>query len=275
MEDQDRQRKVADDLRVAVQMQLKGQAEAKLQAPKDKKKLFPNSALFKEWGENLSEEEQREAEALFKKYGYNVFLSDRLPLDRPLADTREPRYNHPQFCLHQRSVCFLATSAQKMQPFFCVLSRCSEKSYPKELPTLSVVLIYLNEALSVIKRALRSIIDRTPKHLLKEVIMVDDNSSNGGFIGHKRSDSENQWAIKPKLTGDLHLPQHGTKTKMFCLNSHIRFLFNVRRAKKTHGHLFRMEFQRCKFKKVKKKSSAGGPFIAGLWRFPCNIHPAM
>lgn len=95
VEDQDRRRKLADDLRAAVQMQhgLKGQPEAKLQAPKGKKKLFPDSALFKEWGENLSEEEQTEAEALFQKYGYNVFLSDRLPLDRPLADTREPRYN--------------------------------------------------------------------------------------------------------------------------------------------------------------------------------------
>lgn len=57
-----------------------------------------------------------------------------------------------------------------------------EKIYPKDLPSLGVVLIYLNEALSIIKRALRSIIDRTPKHLLKEIIMVDDNSSNGGLV---------------------------------------------------------------------------------------------
>lgn len=56
---------------------------------------------------------------------------------------------------------------------------------------MAVVLIYLNEALSVIKRALHSIISRTPKHLLKEIIMVDDHSSNGllsfqlhGLVGH-------------------------------------------------------------------------------------------
>ena len=77
----------------------KAQPEAKIQAqkesPKEKKsnKLFPDSALFKEWGENLSEDDQREAEGLFKKYGYNVFLSDRLPLDRALPDTRDPRYD--------------------------------------------------------------------------------------------------------------------------------------------------------------------------------------
>lgn len=54
-----------------------------------------------------------------------------------------------------------------------------KKTYPKDLPSIGVVLIYLDEALSILKRALRSIIDRTPKDLLKEIIMVDDNSSNG------------------------------------------------------------------------------------------------
>ncbi|KAJ0069577.1 hypothetical protein NL108_010396, partial [Boleophthalmus pectinirostris] len=55
---------------------------------------------------------------------------------------------------------------------------CLTKTYPKDLPSIGVVLIYLNEALSVLKRAIRSIVNRTPKHLLKEIIMVDDNSSN-------------------------------------------------------------------------------------------------
>lgn len=60
---------------------------------KKSEKLFPNSALFKTWGEDLSEGDQREAQSLYEKYGYNVYLSDRLPLDRPLPDTRDPRYN--------------------------------------------------------------------------------------------------------------------------------------------------------------------------------------
>ncbi|XP_026168331.1 probable polypeptide N-acetylgalactosaminyltransferase 8 [Mastacembelus armatus] len=129
--------------------QPKANIQEKNEAPQ--KKLRPNSALFKHWGHNLSEDDQREAEALFENFGYNVFLSDRLPLDRPLPDTRDPR--------------------------------CLKKSYPKDLPSLAVVLIYLNEALSVIQRALRSIIDRTPKNLLKEIIMVDDNSSNENLKG--------------------------------------------------------------------------------------------
>lgn len=96
--DRDTHRKAAE-----VQKQPPEQIEQpeakKIQEPKEapkaekSKKLYPDSALFKEWGDNLSEDDQREAEGLFKKYGYNVFLSDRLPLDRALPDTRDPRYN--------------------------------------------------------------------------------------------------------------------------------------------------------------------------------------
>ncbi|KAM8751213.1 putative polypeptide N-acetylgalactosaminyltransferase 8 [Acanthopagrus schlegelii] len=156
-EEREERRKAAEQQPAKKELEQKEKPEAVVQeqkeAPKEEKsnKPFPLSPLFKDWGENLSEEEQREAEGLFQKYGYNVFLSDRLPLDRALPDTRDPR--------------------------------CLEKSYPKDLPSIGVVLIYLNEALSVIKRAMRSIIDRTPKNLLKEIIMVDDNSSNEDLKG--------------------------------------------------------------------------------------------
>ncbi|XP_061892049.1 probable polypeptide N-acetylgalactosaminyltransferase 8 [Entelurus aequoreus] len=117
------------------------QHKAKPEVPK----LYPDSFLFAKWGDGLTAMEQKQAESLFQIYGYNVFLSNRLPLDRKLPDTRD--------------------------------TRCLTKRYPKELPSISVVLIYLNEALSVIKRAVKSIISHTPKHLLKEIILVDDYSS--------------------------------------------------------------------------------------------------
>lgn len=62
---------------------------------------------------------------------------------------------------------------------FVVPVRCAKHQYPHDLPTISVVLIYLDEALSIIKRAVRSIIDKTPQRLLKDIILVDDHSSNG------------------------------------------------------------------------------------------------
>lgn len=70
---------------------VKGQAVKVKKERKVVKKLYPNSALFTTWGDELSEEEQKEAEGLFQMYGYNAFLSDRLPLNREIPDTRDPK----------------------------------------------------------------------------------------------------------------------------------------------------------------------------------------
>lgn len=52
-------------------------------------------------------------------------------------------------------------------------------TYPEDLPQISVVFIFVNEALSVILRSVHSVVNHTPSHLLKEIILVDDNSDNG------------------------------------------------------------------------------------------------
>uniref|UniRef100_A0A8C5N892 Polypeptide N-acetylgalactosaminyltransferase n=1 Tax=Gouania willdenowi TaxID=441366 RepID=A0A8C5N892_GOUWI len=56
--------------------------------------------------------------------------------------------------------------------------RCRNITYPLNLPQVSVVFIFVNEALSVILRSIHSAVNRTPSHLLKEIILVDDNSNN-------------------------------------------------------------------------------------------------
>lgn len=132
-------------MNVTEESQPKQPSEEKQEQPKPKMR-YQDSILFSRWGGDLSEDEKNEAAQLFEDYGYNAFLSDRVALNRLLPDTRPPG--------------------------------CAEKEYPKELPSMSVVLIYMDEALSVIKRAIRSIIDRTPAHLLKEIILVDDYSTN-------------------------------------------------------------------------------------------------
>ncbi|XP_010610015.1 probable polypeptide N-acetylgalactosaminyltransferase 8 [Fukomys damarensis] len=120
--------------------------------PAPQKKLFPSSALFQRWGEDLPEDEQKKAQDLFLRFGYNVYLSDQLPLNRSLPDTRD--------------------------------SRCLQKVYPAQLPSLSVILIFVDEALSIIQRAITSIMNQTPPWLLKEIILVDDFSSNGELKVH-------------------------------------------------------------------------------------------
>lgn len=49
---------------------------------------FTDSSLFAHWGQELSPEGRRVALKQFQYYGYNAYLSDRLPLDRPLPDLR-------------------------------------------------------------------------------------------------------------------------------------------------------------------------------------------
>ncbi|ERE76881.1 putative polypeptide N-acetylgalactosaminyltransferase-like protein 3 [Cricetulus griseus] len=56
---------------------------------------------------------------------------------------------------------------------------CKELKYSKELPQISIIFIFVNEALSVILRSVHSAVNHTPTHLLKEIILVDDNSDEG------------------------------------------------------------------------------------------------
>lgn len=56
---------------------------------------------------------------------------------------------------------------------------CRSKKYDiASLPTASVVIIFFNEPYSVLVRTVHSVINTTPGRLLREVILVDDGSSN-------------------------------------------------------------------------------------------------
>jgi polypeptide N-acetylgalactosaminyltransferase len=56
---------------------------------------------------------------------------------------------------------------------------CRMKNYDiSSLPTASVIIIFFNEPYSVLVRTVHSVINTTPERLLREVILVDDGSSN-------------------------------------------------------------------------------------------------
>uniref|UniRef100_A0A8C8JNM8 Polypeptide N-acetylgalactosaminyltransferase n=1 Tax=Oncorhynchus tshawytscha TaxID=74940 RepID=A0A8C8JNM8_ONCTS len=105
-----------------------------------------DSSLFVRWGHDLGPESRRVALKKFQYYGYNGYLSDRLSLTRPIPDLRP--------------------------------DGCRNMSYPSNLPQVSIIFIFVNEALSVILRSIHTAMNRTPSHLLKEIILVDDNSNN-------------------------------------------------------------------------------------------------
>ncbi|XP_036132860.1 polypeptide N-acetylgalactosaminyltransferase 9 [Molossus molossus] len=88
----------------------------------------------------------QETAGTYEDYGYNAQLSDRISLDRTIPDYRP--------------------------------KKCRLMTYADDLPQISVVFIFVNEALSVILRSVHSVVNHTPSQVLKEVILVDDNSDN-------------------------------------------------------------------------------------------------
>ncbi|XP_071091328.1 polypeptide N-acetylgalactosaminyltransferase 1-like [Haliotis cracherodii] len=92
----------------------------------------------------LAPEEKRRAEWAMKKYRLNVYASDIIPLNRLVPDSRPVG--------------------------------CQSMTYPDDLPTTSIVIPFHNEWPSILLRTVYSIINRTPSRLLKEIILVDDES---------------------------------------------------------------------------------------------------
>ncbi|XP_075684734.1 polypeptide N-acetylgalactosaminyltransferase 15 [Rhinoderma darwinii] len=58
-------------------------------------------------------------------------------------------------------------------------SQCLKQIYNENLPTASVIISFHNEAWSTLLRTVHSVLDNSPKNILKEIILVDDLSHQG------------------------------------------------------------------------------------------------
>lgn len=92
----------------------------------------------------LPPEKKNVADASEMEYGMNIACSDEISMHRSVRDTR--------------------------------LKECKHWDYPYDLPKTSVIIVFHNEGFSVLMRTVHSVIDRSPKHMLHEIILVDDFS---------------------------------------------------------------------------------------------------
>ncbi|XP_063701289.1 polypeptide N-acetylgalactosaminyltransferase 3 [Culicoides brevitarsis] len=53
---------------------------------------------------------------------------------------------------------------------------CKEKKYDENLPKASIIIVFYNEAWSTLMRTVWSVINRTPKRYLEEILLIDDGS---------------------------------------------------------------------------------------------------
>ncbi|XP_067299377.1 polypeptide N-acetylgalactosaminyltransferase 5 [Pseudorasbora parva] len=90
-------------------------------------------------------DKEQESRRRWSEGYFNVFLSEQIPIDRAIPDTR-PR-------------------------------TCSENLVHDDLPNTSVIFCFVDEVWSTLLRSVHSVLNRSPPHLLKEIILVDDCST--------------------------------------------------------------------------------------------------
>ena len=47
------------------------------------------------------------------------------------------------------------------------------------MPSASVIMVFYNEAASVVLRTVHSVLNKSPPHLIHEILLYDDNSDLG------------------------------------------------------------------------------------------------
>ncbi|XP_002738977.1 polypeptide N-acetylgalactosaminyltransferase 1-like [Saccoglossus kowalevskii] len=102
-------------------------------------------------------EEEELKKEMFKINQFNLLASNKISVNRTLPDVR--------------------------------IDGCKKKIYPpsQKLPTTSIIIVFHNEAWSTLIRNIHSIINRSPREILEEIILVDD-ASERDFLGKQLDD---------------------------------------------------------------------------------------
>merc|ERR1719414_659340 len=124
--------------------------------------------------ENMKPGEQQLRDTMYKAHGFDEYISEYLvSLNRSLPDRRDD---------------------------WCKL----EENLPQadQLPSTSIIVIFHNEAWSTLIRTVYSVINRSPSHLVKEIILVDD-ASTLDHLGQRLEDAVKRMGKKVLLVRQL------------------------------------------------------------------------
>ncbi|XP_018556184.1 LOW QUALITY PROTEIN: polypeptide N-acetylgalactosaminyltransferase 10-like [Lates calcarifer] len=88
--------------------------------------------------------ETDQVDQAYRENGFNIYVSDRISLNRSLPDIRH--------------------------------ENCKQKLYAEKLPNTSIIIPFHNEGWSSLLRTVHSVLNRSPPQLIAEVILVDDFS---------------------------------------------------------------------------------------------------
>ena len=118
----------------------------------------------------------------------------------------------------------------------------------KNLPSTSVIIIFRNEVWGLLLRCLHSVYNRTPKKILKEIILVDD-ASDDERLGEelKKYVQENfggivKIVVNPRRVGLIGTRMNGARAAqgeaIAFLDSHMEVKMNLPRHQRFYNFLF-------------------------------------
>uniref|UniRef100_A0A1Q3G2H7 Polypeptide N-acetylgalactosaminyltransferase n=1 Tax=Culex tarsalis TaxID=7177 RepID=A0A1Q3G2H7_CULTA len=113
---------------------------------------------------DMSPEMKKAVDDGWAKNAFNQYAADMISIRRSLPDPRDPWCKEPN-------------------------------RYMTDLPATSVIICFHNEAWSVLLRTVHSVLDRSPEHLVKEVILVDDFSD----MPHTQKQLEDYFEAYPRV----------------------------------------------------------------------------
>ncbi|XP_017731200.1 polypeptide N-acetylgalactosaminyltransferase 10 isoform X2 [Rhinopithecus roxellana] len=99
----------------------------------------------------------------YRENGFNIYVSDKISLNRSLPDIRHPN--------------------------------CNSKRYLETLPNTSIIIPFHNEGWSSLLRTVHSVLNRSPPELVAEIVLVDDFSDRE----HLKKPLEDYMALFPSV----------------------------------------------------------------------------